>query len=104
MCMKNKAKEDSFKIKPEVTLKVQDVIAMSIDKVGPKKVLDIILSQCLMNTLEKTAFPISVFANKEDEEKADVTAALHYLKQTWKESSNKGMKMLEQRVKEISEK
>ncbi len=89
-------------IKIEHALKSQDVIALAIDKIGPKRVLQIILSQCLMNTLEKSQFPSSLLATAEDEEKAEVTAALYYLLKggDWKKLSGKGMKMLSRKIEE----
>lgn len=81
--------------KYEISLKAENIIDLAIEKIGPKRVLNIIFGQCLMNTLEKTTFPMSVFANKEDEEKADVTAALYYLRKNWKASADKGIKMLQ---------
>lgn len=101
MRMKNtKPIAATIKIKMEHKLKVADVIAMLIDKVGAKKVLDFIFAQCLMNTLEKTTFPGSIFANKNDEEMANVTALLYYVRKNQKQASNEGMKLLEQVVKE----
>lgn len=90
----------------QITSEIQsrDAINLVIDKIGPKAALHIILGQCLMNTLEKTSFPSSFFANKKDEEMADVTAVLYYLKHNWKEASDKGMKMLEEKIKKAQEK
>jgi len=93
--MKNKSDAIDTNITLETKTRVRDVIALSIDKVGAKKVLDIILSQCLSETLERVASPLpTLLANEKDEEKADATAALYYLKKNWKECSDKGMKLL----------
>jgi hypothetical protein len=97
--MKNKEKKIDTSFQIPVTLKAEDVISLAIEKTSPKKVINIILGQCLWNTLEKCRFPSNFFATKEDEEKADATAALYYLKKNWKECSDKGMKMLVELVK-----
>ena len=88
------------KIKIETELRIQDVLALSIEKVGPKRILDIIFAQCWLNTIESCTFPANLLATKEDEEKADVAAALYFLKHTWKSSADKGMKMLKKKVEE----
>lgn len=88
----------TFEVK--TSLKTKDAIALAIDKVGPKMVLQIMLSQCLWNTLEKTQFPSSMLATGVDEEKAEVAASLYYLlKGHWKEVSDKGTKMLIRKAK-----
>jgi len=88
----------------KVTLKAEDVIALAIEKFGAKKVIHIILGQCLWNTLEKCNFPSSIFATKSDEEKADTAAALYYLKKNWERSSKEGMRLLEELAVEARKK
>ena len=74
---------------------------MAINKIGPKKLIDIIRSQCLYDTLNATIFPSVMFATEKDEEKANVTSALYYLKKNWKEAANKGMKVLRKEMKRV---
>lgn len=75
------------------------ILDLAIDKLGPKKVLDIIFAQCFYNTLEKCSFPSSLLATNRDEEKADVTAALYYLRKNWKSASEKGLKLMSEKIK-----
>ena len=101
-----KKKIDAF-VKLEFTqnVDVRDVICKIIDKVGAKRTIDYVLSQCLWNTLENCGFVASILANENDKvEQAEVAAAIYYLKQNWKEASEKGMKLLKGKMKEAQEK
>lgn len=87
-------------IKIETKVNIADALYLSIDQIGAKRVVMSLLSICLRNTLEKSVFLSSLLATPKDEEQADVTAALYYLKHNWKECSDKGMKLLEKKTKE----
>jgi len=91
-------------LKIETTVNIPSIINLAIDKIGAKEVLNVLLSQCLWDTLEKTQFPSCLLANKEDEETAQVTAVLYYaVKGPWKQLADKGTKMLAKKVKEANE-
>ena len=79
---------------------VQDVIDLSIDKIGAEKVVGVIRNICIQDALEKSCFPSSLLATKDDEEKANVGCALYYLKENFKECADKGAKMLTAKIEE----
>ena len=101
---KKVATDYNYTLTIETQITVPRAVSMSINKVGAKKVIEIVRGFCLQNTLEKTSFPSSLLACPEDEEMADVVSALTYLKENWDECSKKGMKILTAKVKKAQEK
>ena len=86
-------------VKIQSSFKGEDLLALTMDKIGPKRTLDIMFCQCLRDTLETAQFPSIMLASGKDEENADVTAALYYLRKNWKTAADKGMKMLAKNMK-----
>lgn len=78
----------------EISQKVDSlsVIDLLIDKIGAKAFLRIVGGLLIRQTMEKAVFPSSVFATSKDEDKANAATALFFLKNHWKECSDKGMK------------
>jgi hypothetical protein len=74
-----------------------DAVDQCIDKISARRLVKVILIQCLTRTSEKCIFPMSAFATKADEETADATCALYYLEKNWDKCSKEGMKLLEKR-------
>lgn len=80
------------------------VIDLLIDKIGAKAFLRVVGGRLLRQTMDRSVFPSAFFATQKDEDKAETATALFFLKNHWKECSDKGMKEIEAKMKEAREK
>jgi hypothetical protein len=94
-------KPERKKVMVEANLDAVDTMCLCAEKIGPKKAVIAIFAWCLRNTLEKCYFPVSMFATKEDEEKAGVASVLFYVKNHWDELYKKGLKELAKKKAEV---
>jgi len=78
---------------------VDSAIIQCIDKIGAKNTVLRILGYCLYESLQKSSFPSVLLATSQDEDMADTSCALLYLKRNWKDCSKKGMERIEEIIK-----